>query len=583
LKTRREFLADRAHVKQTENCLDELEKDEVPLKILRAVEHGASGMEGPWGQSGSVSKMTVALLSNNMADKPLMAGGGYGQGKSVLPLISRIRTVLAYTCFPAGKICDLGMSIPSSRRLLGIAYWPEHTFEGEKTTGYGWLHAGENTDEENSALPWVDDAADLMAGSLGIEPRLPDTAEDSGTTFMILDPNINADELKMAIERYWWPAITEGKLAVSISDYEGTEETVKPSENEYLKPFIWSYNELGLHSEPSVTGYACPANGVQHLNGIVSGEISLTPAIARSGDPEKKSITALMRNLGMVVHYQQKSYRPAVFGVFKANTESEEIQVSLAKSEPKSHHRWNQVVTEGSDQVVQEINTLVANIGFSIRAAIKKYAEYLAPEQPQDSVTIPLPKWMTAGTDTDFDRFFKVDQRPSSLERKEVGVSKLKLNGSIAFTPKKHEDEGAYGKWCALRLRLDVKGGSSLPVDISGLDPDAVRWHPGGVSTKGVPVDLNKGLKSFSAFNKVFELKGTFLVKEKEGKPTLVEIAENQGTNDHILIYKHDYEEFEIKWSVKPYSRLFKVDLITEIFPLSESSLALIDFEGLVS
>jgi len=128
-----------------------------------------------------------------------------------------------------------------------------------------------------------------------------------------------------------------------------------------------------------------------------------------------------------------------------------------------------------------------------------------------------------------------------------------------------------------------VKGGSSLPVDISGLDPDAVRWHPGGVSTKGVPVDLNKGLKSFSAFNKVFELKGTFLVKEKEGKPTLVEIAENQGTNDHILIYKHDYEEFEIKWSVKPYSRLFKVDLITEIFPLSESSLALIDFEGLVS
>ena len=185
LKTRREFLADRAHVKQTENCLDELEKDEVPLKILRAVEHGASGMEGPWGQSGSVSKMTVALLSNNMADKPLMAGGGYGQGKSVLPLISRIRTVLAYTCFPAGKICDLGMSIPSSRRLLGIAYWPEHTFEGEKTTGYGWLHAGENTDEENSALPWVDDAADLMAGSLGIEPRLPDTAEDSGTTFMI--------------------------------------------------------------------------------------------------------------------------------------------------------------------------------------------------------------------------------------------------------------------------------------------------------------------------------------------------------------------------------------------------------------
>ena len=78
------------------HCFDET-SSATPLTQLLIEETGTTGMYGPW--RGAQSKLYLALLAVGYTPKATGQGGSYGYGKAGLIAGSKIRTVIAYTCF----------------------------------------------------------------------------------------------------------------------------------------------------------------------------------------------------------------------------------------------------------------------------------------------------------------------------------------------------------------------------------------------------------------------------------------------------------------------------------------------------
>ena len=150
-------------------------------------------MYGPW--SGDRSKMYLALNTVSFHAKRAGTGGSYGYGKSGLIRGSAVRTVVAYTCFREHED-DPGVT----RRLLGMAYWGQHHIGDRSYTGFARF--GHATGSEDT-VPFKNEKADEIADGLGIPVRQPESPEQLGTTFLLIDPTVRPPGLVKAIERSW--------------------------------------------------------------------------------------------------------------------------------------------------------------------------------------------------------------------------------------------------------------------------------------------------------------------------------------------------------------------------------------------
>ncbi|MBA4156185.1 MAG: hypothetical protein H0X65_01760 [Gemmatimonadetes bacterium] len=133
------------------DCLETLDTD-VPLRVLRITESGASGMYGQWEQNKS--HMYLALLSIGFTEKFSGAGGSYGYGKAGLINGSRIRSVVAYTCF---REQENGPGV--TRRLLGVTYWGPNDCAGSNHPGIATFSRG----SAGAIRPFENDEADEVA------------------------------------------------------------------------------------------------------------------------------------------------------------------------------------------------------------------------------------------------------------------------------------------------------------------------------------------------------------------------------------------------------------------------------------
>ena len=174
------------------NCLERLAEDGV-LPYLLIEESGTTGMYGPW--SGDRSKMYLALNTVSFHAKRAGTGGSYGYGKSGLIRGSAVRTVVAYTCFREHED-DPGVT----RRLLGMAYWGQHHIGDRSYTGFARF--GHATGSEDT-VPFKNEKADEIADGRGIPVRQPESPEQLGTTFLLIDPTVRPPGLVKAIERSW--------------------------------------------------------------------------------------------------------------------------------------------------------------------------------------------------------------------------------------------------------------------------------------------------------------------------------------------------------------------------------------------
>jgi hypothetical protein len=298
-----------------------------PLRMLTVVESGGTGMRGALSDPRSI--LTRALMTVGQAQNDKDAAGSFGYGKAAVAQASRIKILFVYTCFKAAN------GDPATRRFLGVAYWGDHNVGNDLFTGWGLF--GNLSDGETIALE--DQEADALAEKLGLPIRDPDNKEDLGTTFVIVDPMFDADELESAIQLFWWPLLQQTReVNVEINIYD---REVSPDDEGFQVCVDEDHPILGQFVERFREAETCRVvrRGSASEQSVVKfGEAGITSLIwSQDGSELSGSFIAKMRSPLMVVSYDSLPANPAALGVFVSHESNNQ---NLRRVEPKEHDRW---------------------------------------------------------------------------------------------------------------------------------------------------------------------------------------------------------------------------------------------------
>lgn len=368
-------------------ALDSLTDGTKPLRVLTMTEHGGLGMPGSWG--AGESRMLSALLRVGYTLKAEGAGGSYGYGKAGLIAASAIRTVVAYSAFAEDR-SDPGVT----RRLIGVTYWKNHSIRQAKFTG--WARLGEEIFSKDdfgihrSAKPYENEKADEQANELGIAIRTPKNPGGTGTTFMIIEPTINATDLCTAIQRYWWPAMLDNSsgLLTKIIDYDGSESIPSvPKDDPHMQPFVRAFELASRHQDTKSKeearvdlGAYSPAGN----NNYSLGNLGLVANIQGWSFPDDDNIdhctmVALIRGPRMVVNYQ--TFRnigiPHIRGAFVAD---ESIDDLLRQTEDKAHTKWATTKLPGAHK---DSHLVASQVSSRLRKAVVEFKSQFKPPAPR--------------------------------------------------------------------------------------------------------------------------------------------------------------------------------------------------------
>jgi hypothetical protein len=372
---------------KVDTSIDHLDDPERPLRILKVVERGTTGMYGPWKQARS--KLYLALVSVGYTKKEAGAGGSYGYGKAGLISSSAIRTVVAYSCFRPHPD-EPGVT----RRLLGMTYWGQHETAEADYTGFARYGQADN----GFVVPFENDEADRVAELLGLDRRDPTDAEDLGTTFMLIEPLVDPEDLTRALARNWWPAIEDRKFDATVVqlDAEGKKVgswTPRPRKDQSLLAFIRAY-ELAVTPQDNIVeheftrelakfnvGGGQKATGRLGLVADLQGWSYTTDVPDDTDDTAVRhcSMVALIRSPRMVVEYFEiGSGVPYVRGAFVA---SDEIDDLLRQTEPKAHDAWR---VDGLDESVDPLAPAAAdNVLRKVKEGVRDFRKRLKPPPPK--------------------------------------------------------------------------------------------------------------------------------------------------------------------------------------------------------
>lgn len=369
------------------DCLDDLGDPQKPLKILKMIEHSCLGMPGSF--MASESRMMFALVRVGYTLKRVGAGGSFGYGKAGLISSSRVRVVYAYSCFePAAG--DEGIT----RRLMGATYWGHHKLNERNFTG--WARFG--LKEGDSAKPYENDVADSIAQQIGIPNRDPKKLDDMGSTFLIVDPMIDAHELKTAIERNWWPAMMDDKngLRIRITDYDGTILTPSvPKNDPHLRPFVRAYELANRPSDAQIMTERGISLGSYTPHGAFSYSLGTVGLVAdpsgwsfpttEETDPSANnnvdhcSMVALVRGPRMIVEYHEfRLGMPYVRGCFIADPSVDDL---LRQTEPKAHDRWDERISEAG--IHEDAPKIAWAVYSRLREQVKAFKQNFTPPPPR--------------------------------------------------------------------------------------------------------------------------------------------------------------------------------------------------------
>lgn len=370
------------------DLLARLHDGDRPVRLLVMTESAGLGMPG--NLKDSESRMVQALLRVGYTQKADGAGGNYGYGKAGLIQASAIRLVVAYSAFAEGT-SEPGVT----RRLLGVTYWKSHKrarIGGGNESFTGWARFGRFApigDGIPSAVPYENEEADDVAASLGITVRDPLDPSGTGTTFLLLEPTIDAPNLKKAIERYWWPAILDSSsgLRTKIVDYDGTESYPSvPKDDPNFVPFVRAF-ELATrpqdnpHTEEHSAdlGQYTPQSGDSYSLGRI-GLVADTKGWSFPDDGlDHQTLIALVRGPRMVVDYLTfKNFGiPHVRGTFVADRNIDDL---LRQTEDKAHTKWE---TRPLDGAHPHAHLVAKQVNDRIRARTTEFKGRFKPPAPR--------------------------------------------------------------------------------------------------------------------------------------------------------------------------------------------------------
>lgn len=339
------------------NCLGTLSDSKASLKLLYINDYNTTGLAGdPMDSDSKFFKFLLALGDGGKEHDEHGTGGSYGFGKSVYSSNSGILTIFAYsrTVDGSGKPMSL---------FFGCGYYRKHKQNGKSHTGRAWYGANQTGSDALSpqlVVPLRDAEADAMAASLGFEPR---DANQIGTSVLVVDAMVDADEIIKGVEDWWWPRLVSHQLDVRLIDAEGIVRIPRPRKREDLQPFLDAFD---LASGKS------PGNNKTEFRKLLSkmettslGAVGFKVLERNEKDqfavPEARiDSVALIRSPLMVVAYLRpwNVGNPAMAGAFIADDEIDDV---LRSAEPPQHDRWDptarrlQDATGHNRQIVQRV------------------------------------------------------------------------------------------------------------------------------------------------------------------------------------------------------------------------------------
>ena len=345
------------------------------ISVLYVSDFGTTGLPGHprLRYQSRLYRAMYTLGSTKKDGSDSGQGGSFGFGKSALISGSLWRVVVAYSQF------ECGPDDPATSRLVGWTYWPEH--EASSTSFEGRAMFGNRT-TGSIPTPFENDEADELARHLGF-PSRSDKGFDNGTTFMLLGPNLDADGLLNSLERYWWPALADRQMQVSVRDQWGNEHYPKPKRNPSLRPFLRAYELAVGGREPlDPDKEIVPSTKWKRKNGLRHGDLALVI------DPEQEPLeaeqdssigewhnptVALLRRPRMIIDYQNYSSTHPIRGVFVADNDMDEL---LRSVEPPLHDSWSKLSDES---ISQEAKDHAESILKKIKKEIKNFSLKFAP------------------------------------------------------------------------------------------------------------------------------------------------------------------------------------------------------------
>jgi hypothetical protein len=369
--------------------VDELLDLELPLRLLYLEDYATHGMYGdPDRISGShLYKALYDLGTTSKDNESAGTGGSFGFGKSAFIASSAVRIAIVHTRFEKSPDDD------ADQRLIGFTWWGSHQVDDLPFGGRA-MFGSHRSEAWMGASPLTNDEAAALASSLGMPPRSA-SEDDRGSTVMLISPEVSPDDLVDAVERYWWPALEDGLMSVTVEKDDGTELRPHPRRSAKLRPFLQAY---GIASGTKTPGnsqeerlasakWRADSQGTKHgrLALVIDREYASSPALEDVGVGDMSTPTvALIRDPRMVIEYKSFSSRLPIRGVYIADPS---IDHNLREVEPPAHTTWDNT---GSHDVSDRSREIAQGVLSRIRRSVREFAAEFAPPPTAVSTDLPL-------------------------------------------------------------------------------------------------------------------------------------------------------------------------------------------------
>jgi hypothetical protein len=371
---------------QSGTALDALDDPKQALRLLYVEDYGTHGLYGD-PSIFQESHLFMAMYYIGASTKAADAGGSYGFGKSALERASRTHSVIAHTTFEQLE------DDPVRTRLVGFSWWPNLQVGKNMRNGRASFsnHHASGPGQQNVATPFTDVEADAVASALGFQLRDPDKLEELGSSFLVVDPAIEPDELLRELEKWWWPALEEHRLDVEVILPSGEVKVPKPASNPFVAQFLRAFRIATKLDEPGDANRERMASkswrnrsggGGQDL-GHLALVVPETPVDEEGEEAQGTPLVALMRAPRMIIGYQSYTRRRVPLrGVFVS---SDKVNGLLRETEPSSHDRWTQ---NSSGDLSQEATETARSVMSKIARSVSEMAKDIAPPPPKQNQSL---------------------------------------------------------------------------------------------------------------------------------------------------------------------------------------------------
>ncbi len=352
---------------------DSIKKTSTPLRTLCITDSNTKGLIGPELFTPDIrNKKDLRFLGLcksvglNSGSNINNQSGSWGYGKSVLWANNHTRSVLFYS-----KLSNpwTENSTEVNERLTGFTMLPDFFLEG--SDGYdGEIMFGNKKGDINVYSVWNHDAKQF-AEDLNVEGF---QATEPGTSQLIigyqpsdLENNTStetvAEQIKEAVEKFFWPAIDDNRLAVEIF-INGNLVPINILENTSVQPFVRLYRKMKTSTlQPEQYSVISLDLRGGSLN---DGKVLIGAKVLPEGLTGCNLINhiAKIRGNQMVIEYKESTHSTlsgsggvgvalagAIVPEDYGTIQDQQIQLDelLLASEPIAHHKWDEKETKIKD------------------------------------------------------------------------------------------------------------------------------------------------------------------------------------------------------------------------------------------